>query len=244
MNASCPARIKQSIRHFVSKGGLDVDGIGPKLIDQLVDRGLVRRLGDLFRLDPHSLTSLDRMGPTSAGNLLDALERAKRVSLPRFLFALGIPEVGERTAEILAERFGSLEVLSRATEEELTSIRDIGPRTAEAIVQFFGGEENRAMLADLQDVGLSVESLSPERLSDAPLGGRTFVFTGTLDSMTRAEAGARVKSLGATVSGTVGRRTDYVVVGADPGAKAEKARQAGVPILTEAEFLELLASHE
>ena len=244
LNTSCPARIKQSIWHFVSKGGLDVDGLGIKLIDQLVTQGLVRRLGDLFRLDTPTVAGLDRMGPKSTENLLASLERAKHVSLPRFLFALGIPEVGERTAGLLSERLGSLERLMAAQEEELIEIPEIGPRTAEGIVQYFASERNRAMIDDLRASGVTVVSEASEPAGDASLAGQRFVFTGTLASMSRSEAGKLVKARGGTVTGSVSRQTSYVVVGTDPGSKAAKANELGVAVLSESEFLRLIEHDE
>ena len=240
INSSCPARIKQSIWHFVSKGGLDVDGLGIKIIEQLVERGVVARLGDLFRVDRETLIDLERMGPKSADNLLSALARAREVPLPRFLFALGIPEVGVRTAEILSETFASLATLRSATFDDLTAIPEIGPRTAEAIVRFFGSDENGSMVEDLLAGGLVVQNGSRGVSGDGPLAGRRFVFTGTLGSMTRAEAGDRVQAMGGTVGGSVSRQIDYVVVGDDPGSKADKARELGVTTLGEDEFLELI----
>ncbi len=240
LNTTCPARIKQSLWHFASKGALDVDGLGGKLIDQLVDRGLVARLGDLFRLDRETLAVLDRMGPKSADNLVRALDRARSVPLARLLYGLGIPEVGASTAELLAQHVGSLERLTQTPQEELMGIPTVGPTTAEAVVDYFANVENRKTLSDLLTAGLTVES--PERgpAPTGPLAGKRFVFTGTLSAMTRDEAAERVRELGATVAGSVSRRTDYVVAGADPGSKGDAARDLGVPILSEAEFLALL----
>ncbi len=241
LNLSCPARIKESILHFVSKGGLDVEGFGPRLVDQLVERGIVRRLDDLFRLDRESLLGLERMGEKSAGNLLTALAKSKSVSLPKFLFALGIPEVGEHTAELLAAAFPELRRLIDASEEELVAIPEIGPRTAEAIRDFFSNPENRSLINELITAGV-VPRAGPRGGSTA-LEGRRFVFTGTLSTMTREEAGERVKRLSGTVSSSVSGRTDYVVVGENPGSKAGEARALGVRTLTEDEFLALLEEH-
>jgi DNA ligase (NAD+) len=241
LNLSCPARIKESILHFVSKGGLDVEGFGPRLVDQLVERGIVRRLDDLFRLDRESLLGLERMGEKSAGNLLTALAKSKSVSLPKFLFALGIPEVGEHTAELLAAAFPELRRLIDASEEELVAIPEIGPRTAEAIRDFFANPENRSLINELITAGV-VPRAGPRGGSTA-LEGRRLVFTGTLSTMTREEAGERVKRLSGTVSSSVSGRTDYVVVGENPGSKAGEARALGVRTLTEDEFLALLEEH-
>ena len=241
-NISCPARIKESILHFVSKGGFDIDGIGTKLVDQLVDKGIVRKVSDIFHLDKETLAGLERMGDKSAENLIAAIERSKSITLPKFLFALGIPEVGERTAEILAERFGSLDRLMEASEEELLEVPDIGPATAKAIVDFFGNPENRRLIEELRRAGVRITA--GEKAKSDALAGKRFVFTGTLSTMTRAEAGERVKRLGATVSSSVSRNTDYVVVGENPGSKADRARALGVRMLNEDEFLELLSEYE
>ncbi len=238
LNVSCPARIKESIRHFVSKGGLDVDGFGTKLIAQLVDKGIIKRLSDIFSLDAETLAELERMGPKSASNLVGALEKSKAVPLPRFLFALGIPEVGDHAATLLADAFGSLKTLIEAAEEDLLGLPEIGPRTARAIVDFFANPENRAMISELLKAGVTVEEVKGE--VSAVLSGKRFVFTGTLSSMNREEATERIKSLGATVSSSVSGRTDYVVVGENPGSKADKARELGATMLTEAEFIALV----
>ncbi len=242
LNAACPARFQQSILHFVCKGGLDVEGLGYKLVRQLVEKEVVGSLADLFRLDRETLIGLERLGPKSADNLLAALDAAKSVTLSRFLFALGIPEVGDRAAEILADAFGSLDRVMETDEEALTALPEIGPKTAAGIVEFFRNKANRKTISELRDVGLRI--VSPVATSrDGPLSGKRFVFTGTLSAMTRSEAGKRVKALGASVSSSVTRNTDYVVVGESPGAKADKARGLDVPELSEAEFLSLLERH-
>ena len=240
-NTTCPARIKQSIGHFASKGALDIDGLGGKLIDQLVERGLVARLGDLFRLDRDTFAALDRMGPKSADNLVQAIHRARTVPLARLLYGLGIPEVGATTADLLAQHAGSLRRLSQTQREELVTIPTIGPRTAETVVDYFANEENQKTLADLLAVGLTIESPTlPDSGSQGLLAGKRFVFTGTLATLTRDEAAARVQQLGAVVAGSVSQKTDYVVAGSDPGTKADMARSLGIPLLTESKFLTLL----
>ncbi|MDD5220825.1 MAG: NAD-dependent DNA ligase LigA, partial [Candidatus Bipolaricaulis sp.] len=242
LNTACPARIRQSILHFVSRGALDVDRLGPKLVDQLVGCGAVTRPGDVFRLDRETLLGLDRMGPTSADALLAALDAAKSVSLPRLLYALGIPEVGSHTAEILAKRYGTLERVIQAAESDLLEVPDVGPATAEAIVDFFANEENRRTIAQLLEVGVRVEASSAASPTTGALTGKRFVFTGTLASLTREEAGRRATVKGASVSDSVSSKTDYVVAGAGPGSKAEKARELGIPVLSEQEFLALVSS--
>ena len=238
LNVSCPARIKESIRHFVCKGGFDIDGFGMKLISQLVDKGIIQRLSDIFHLDKDTLVGLDRMGPKSASNLLTALEASKLITLPRFLFALGIPEVGEHAATLLADAFGSLKTLVKATEEDLVALAEIGPRTAEATVDFFANLENQAMISKLFKAGVTIRKT--KGILATVLAGKRFVFTGTLSAMTREEAAQCVKSGGGAVVSSVSRRTDYVVVGENPGSKVQKARDLGVTALTEAEFLALV----
>ncbi|MCK4600456.1 NAD-dependent DNA ligase LigA [Candidatus Bipolaricaulota bacterium] len=239
LNLSCPARIKESILHFVSKGGFDVDGFGTKLVDQLVDKGIVKRVSDIFHLDRDTLIGLERMGEKSASNLLSALEKSKSIAPPKILFALGIPEVGEHTAGLLAEAFEGLQELMEATEEALCALPEIGPRTAAAIVDFFANQPNKKMVSELLDAGVKITEV-PKKASARTLEGKRFVLTGRLVSMPRGEAGERIKRLGGMVSSSVSLRTDYVVVGENPGAKADKARKLGVATLTEAEFLALL----
>ena len=243
LNTTCPARFRQSVLHFISKGGLDVEGMGPKLITQLVDGGIVSSLADLLKLDRDTLINLERLGPKSADNVVSALDDAKKVSLNRFLFALGIPGVGTHLAQVLAHHFGDLDSLAQANEEELASIREIGPLSAHAIVAFFANEQSRQTIRDLLDAGLTLEAPSEES-ERGGLAGQRFVFTGTLSTATRSQAGERVKSRGGIVASSVGKTTDFVVMGDNPGSKADKARELGVRLLTEDEFLHLLESHE
>ena len=238
-NLSCPARIKESIWHFVSKGGFDIDGLGVKLIDQLVTRGLVARVSDLFRLERNGLVTLERMGETSSENLLRAIEASKRIPLSRFLFALGIPEVGGHAAQVLAGAFGTLDRLTAASEEALQEVPEIGPRTAAGIVAFFGNPANRGTIVALRAAGVHVleEALA---VDDLPLAGKRFVLTGTLAAMTRGEAARRIEVLGGSVAGTVSGKTDYAVIGENPGSKVDKARELDVPTLDETAFLAMI----
>jgi len=242
LNTACPARIVQSVLHFVSKGGLDIDGFGIRLVEQLVERGIVRTVADVLRLDRDTLVDLDRIGPKSADNLLVAIDQARATSLPRLLFALGIPNVGAHAAELLARHFGTLDRMRGAQEEELVAVDEIGPLTAQSIVAFFENVENHAMIEDLLAAGLTILD-EPTAAPVGPLSEARFVFTGTLASMTRNEAAERVKALGATVGSAVTASTTHVVVGESPGSKATNARNAGFPILTESEFIDLLAAH-
>ena len=243
LNVSCPARLKQSILHFISKGGLDVEGMGPQLISQLVDRGIVKSLADLFKLNRETLIGLERLGPKSADNLLAALENVKTVNPGRFLFALGIPGVGAHLAEVLARHFGVLDSLAQASEQELASIHEIGPLSAHAIASFFADKQSQQTIRDLLDAGLAFAA-SPAGLESSGLAGQRFVFTGSLSLMTRSQAGERVKSLGGIVVSSISKNTDFVVLGENPGSKADKARDLGVRLLSESEFMELLKSHE
>ena len=237
-NLSCPARIKESIRHFASRRAADIEGLGEKLVDQLVDKGLVRRISDLYHLTKEQLAALERMGDKSAQNLLEQLERSKGMSLARFIYALGIRYVGEHIAEVLAERFGSIDELARASYEELVEIPEIGPRIAQSIVDFFASEDNRRLIEELKAVGIDPRAERPKE--KGPLAGKTLVFTGRLSDMTREEAKRLVESLGGKVASSVSRKVDYVVVGEDPGSKLDRARELGIPTLTEEEFKKLV----
>ena len=236
-NLSCPARIKESIRHFASRRAMDIEGLGEKLVDQLVETGLVRKLSDIYRLKKEDLVNLERMGEKSAQNLLDQIERSKTAGLARLIFALGIRYVGERLAEILAEHFPSLEALSNATYEELIQIPEIGPRIAQSIVDFFRNEENRKLIQEFKELGVKTAAEKPK---EGALSGKAFVFTGTLSAFTREEARRLVESLGGRVASSVSRKVDYVVVGADPGEKLRKAQELGITILNEEEFRKLV----
>ena len=240
---NCPAQLKGRILHFASRRALDVDGLGEKLVDQLVDRGLVRDVADLFRLTEADLVPLERMADKSARNLIQALDRARRAELGRFLNALGIRHVGEATARALALHFGSLEAVLDAPEEALLQVPDVGPEVARSIRSFFDEPRNREAIRRMLEAGLELRA--PGRQVEArPLEGKTLVFTGTLERMPREEAKARAAALGARVASSVSAKTSFVVIGADPGSKAEKARRLGVPTLTEGQFLDLLEAHE
>ena len=239
LNLSCPARIVASILHFVSRGGFDIEGMGPRLVIQLVERGIVRRIDDLFRLDRETLLTLDRVGPKLAEKLLSTIEKKRETALPKYLFALGIPEVGGVTADLVAASFGSIDRLLSASVEDLLAVPGIGPRMALAITGFFANPENRTLIGALRAAG--VRTTEAAALASTALAGARFVFTGSLSTMTREEAQDRVRRRGGTVSSSVGRKTDYVVVGADPGSKAAQAQALGVRTLSEAEFLDLLA---
>ncbi|MFZ5556868.1 MAG: NAD-dependent DNA ligase LigA [Pseudomonadota bacterium] len=238
----CPAQRKQALLHFASRRALDIEGLGERLVDQLVDGALVKNPADLFRLKLEDLAALERMGEKSAQNVLDALENSRRhATLPRFIFALGIRHVGEATARDLAEHFGSLDALMQASQDEIEEVRDVGPVVAESVARFFAEPHNREVIERLRPYYGERWHARQRRRTDAgsALAGKTFVVTGTLQSMTREEAKERVEALGGKVSGSVSRKTDFVVVGADPGSKYDKARELGVTILDEETFRRL-----
>lgn len=238
----CPAQRKEGLRHFASRLALDIEGLGDKLIEQLVAADLVREPADLFRLDRDTVAGLERMGEKSADKLLAALERSKHTTLPRFVYALGIREVGEATARNLAEHFGSLEALSAADRESLEQVPDVGPIVAAHVHDYFRDEQRRAAIEDLRAVGVAWPSLqAPPRT--APLAGQTWVLTGALESLSRDEAKAALQALGAKVAGSVSGRTSVVVAGADPGSKLDRARELGVEVIDEDALLALLAEH-
>lgn len=235
----CDAQRKFAVLHFASRRAMDVEGLGDKLIDQLLERDLVHRLPDLFRLTVEQLAGLERMAEKSAKNVVDALEKSKQTTLPRFLFALGIRHVGEATAKALARHFGDLQPLLTATVEELEAIDDVGPVVAASIRHFFDNEQNCAAVAEMQTLGVRWEAIETVDTSSLPLAGKTFVLTGTLPGMSRADAKAMLEAAGAKVSGSVSKKTDYLVAGAEAGSKLEKAQQLGVAVIDEAEMAEL-----
>jgi DNA ligase (NAD+) len=234
---SCPAKLKQSIRFFGARGAMDVEGLGEKLVDQLVEKKLVKDLAGLYHLDEDTLVDLERMGRKSAANLRAQIERSKKTTLPRFLVALGIPQVGEATAKALAEHFGALDPLMDAGEDDLQEVRDVGPEVAASIRHFFAERQNRAVIKRLLDAGVKP---APVVRHKGKLSGKKLVLTGGLESMTRPEALRRIEALGGRVVGSVSKETDFLVVGADPGSKLAKAEKLGVRVLDEKEFVRLL----
>jgi len=235
----CPAQRKEAILHFASRRAMNIDGLGDKLVDQLVEQGFVRTVADLYALTHDQLMALERMGAKSAENLLHALEKSKRTTLARFLYALGIREVGEATAQTLAAHFGELESIMEADGTALQEVSDVGPVVAQHIAAFFREQHNRDVIDKLRAAGVHWPAM-PRRAPTSPLAGKTFVLTGTLHGMTRDDAKERLQALGAKVSGSVSGKTDYVVAGEDPGSKRDKAVALGVAILDEAEFVRLL----
>ena len=244
----CPAQRKQAILHFAARRAMDIEGLGDKLVEQLVDQKLVNRLPDLYRLDLPTLAELDRMGEKSAQNLLDALEKSRHISLARFIFALGIRNVGEATAKDLARHFGTLDALLQADATALQAVPDVGPVVAESILQFLGEAHNRDVLTQLVapleqgGAGIVLEQTAPLSAEQQPMAGKTFVLTGTLPTLSRDQAKALIESAGGKVAGSVSKKTDYVVVGEEAGSKLEKAQSLGITLLGEQELLALLAT--
>lgn len=239
VNAACPAKRKESLLHYASRHAMDIDGLGDKIVDQLVDKGLVKEVADLYALKEDEVAGLERMAEKSAQNLLVEIEGSKKNSLARLIYALGMRFVGERTGQLLAEHFSSLEELAAAKEEELETVPEVGPKVAAAIVEFFSEPANRQLIKKLHKAG--VHPTAEKRVvKSQKFAGKSFVFTGGLANRSREEAGELVQQNGGKVSGSVSKNTDYVVVGSDPGSKYDKAKELGVTILAEAEFEKLL----
>jgi DNA ligase (NAD+) len=240
-NAACPAQIQERLEHFVSRGGMDIRGIGESQSAMLLTEGLVKDVADLYYLKQkrEQLLKLERMAEKSVTNMLNAIDKSKQTPLPRVIFALGIRHIGEEMAELLAKHFGSIDRLASASPEELLSIATVGPKIADSIITFFRQEENRRLIARLKEAGvrLEEEAVKPEEL---PLAGQEFVVTGRLEAFSRQEAEARIKALGGTAKSDVTKKTTYLVVGADPGSKLAHAQELGTKQLTEEEFLRLL----
>ena len=239
---TCPAQRKESLKHFASRLAMDIEGLGDKLVDQLVERGMVKDPADLYGLDADALESLDRMGPKSAGNLIDALGASRHTTFARFIYALGIREVGETTAAGLANHFRNLDALSGASEEALNEVPDVGPIVASRIRNFFDDEHNQRVVRRL--VAQGIEWPTPAKPVRSPLAGETWVLTGTLAAMTRNEARARLVKLGAKVAGSVSGSTTRVVAGPGAGSKAERAKELEIPLIDETDFIAILDRHE
>jgi len=240
----CPAQRKQAMLHFAQRRALDIEGLGDKLVDQLVDAGVVHTLPDLFKLDLANLAALDRMGEKSAQNLLAGLAAAKQTTFARFLYGLGIRHVGETTAKDLARHFGAMERLMDATLDQLLAVNDVGPVVAQSIRTFFEQVHNREVVEQLRAAGVTWPEGEGSAAGQAPqpLAGKTFVLTGTLPTLARDDAKERIEAAGGKVSGSVSKKTDYVVAGVDAGSKLDKARELGRPVLDEVALLALLAS--
>jgi DNA ligase (NAD+) len=237
VNANCPAKLLGTILHFASRGVMNIDGMGDALVAQLTDRGLVKNVADIYKLTKENLLSLERMGEKSAQNILDEIENSKRLPLDRVIYGLGIRFVGERTAEFLAEHFGSMDVLEHASVEELQNVDEVGPRIAASIAEFFSIPANRKLVERLREAKLTLTGEKKQR--GTKLAGKTFVLTGTLPRFTRDEAKKMIEDAGGKVTGSVTRKTDYVVAGSDAGSKLDKARELGVAVIDEKQMEEL-----
>ena len=238
-NASCPAQVRERLIHFASRGGMDIEGLGDKIAEQFIETGLVETIDDLYRLEKDDLVSLERFAEKSAQNLLDELEGSKDQTLSRFLYALGIPEVGDHLSRVLATNYPTLEGIMETTEEELQEINEIGPEVARSIVGFFSSSENRELIENLLGAGITLSNPLTEE-TESPLEGLTFVFTGSLDRWTRSEAQRLVEDRGGRSTSSVSGNTDYVVAGPGAGSKLDDAEDLGVPVLDEEEFVEFL----
>ena len=237
----CPAQRKQALLHFASRRALDIEGLGDKLVEQLVDRDLIRTPADIYALKVETLAALDRMAEKSAANLVDAIEKSKQTTLARFIYALGIRNVGETTAQDLARYFGGIDSVQSADVATLQQVPDVGPVVAQSIAGFFGESHNRTVIDALLKAGVRFEQREALKVSaDGPIYGKTFVLTGALPTLTRDEATQRIRDCGGKVTGSVSKKTDFVVAGADPGSKQAKALELGVTLLDEAALIELL----
>lgn len=239
INTNCPARLQQSILHFVGRGVMDIDGMGDVLVDQLVTRGMLKSVADIYKLTAEQLLGLERMGQKSAEKILKNIDASRKQPLPRVLNGLGIPFVGERTAQILADTFGSLDAIMSADEETLQQAEEVGPKVSKSIRLFFHEKRNRDLVERLRQAGLTFEH-TVRKKSGGPLTGKVFVLTGTLPNLAREEAKARIEAGGGKVTGSVSKKTDYVLAGADPGSKLDKAKELGIKILDEVELLAML----
>jgi DNA ligase (NAD+) len=239
VNANCAAKLQGTILHFASRHVMNIDGLGEVLVNQLTERGLVKNVADLYQLTKDDLLKLERMGEKSAENVLNEIESSKNLPLERVIYGLGIRFVGERTAQFLAEHFGALDAVMKASAEELEEVNEVGPRIAESIVEFFADEHNRKMVSDLRQAGLTFTGKKKEK--GTKLAGKTFVLTGTLARHTRDEAKKIIEDAGGRVSASVSKKTDYVVAGGDAGSKLDKARELGVSVIGEEELERLLS---
>jgi DNA ligase (NAD+) len=238
VNANCPAKLLGTILHFASRGVMNIDGMGEALVTQLTERGLVRNVADIYKLTKADLLSLERFADKSAQNILDEIENSKKLPLERVIYGLGIRMVGERTAQFLAEHFGSMEALANASVEELQNVNEVGPKIAESIAEFFSNPANRKLVERLGEAGLAFKGSKKEL--GTKLAGKTFVLTGTLAKYTRDEAKKMIEDAGGKVTGSVSKKTDYVVAGADAGSKLDKAKELGVKVIGEREMQELI----
>ena len=239
INTNCSARLKESILHFASRGVMNIYGLGEALVDQLVDKGIVQNVADLYSLTADQLKDLDRMGAKSAAKLVDNISKSKHNPLPRVLAALGIRFVGERTAALLGDFFGELDAIASATVEELQEAEEVGPKVAESVYRFFREPRNRSLVEGLRQAGLTFYQ-QPRRPTKGPFHGLTFVLTGSLPTLSREQAKRKIEEAGGKVAGSVSKKTNYVVAGEDAGSKLAKARELKIAIMNEEQLLGLL----
>jgi len=238
VNVNCPAKLRESLLHFASRHVMNIEGMGDALVDQLLARGLVHNIADLYSLTEKELLQLERMGKKSADNVLREIEASKKLPLERVIFGLGIRMVGERTAEFLAVHFGAMDRLMEASEEELVEVNEVGPRIATSIREFFAEEKNRKLIERLREAGLTFTG--ERKVRGTQLSGMTFVLTGTLPTYSREDAKKMIEDAGGKVSGSVSKKTSYVVAGEDAGSKLDKANSLGVKVISESELLRML----
>jgi DNA ligase (NAD+) len=231
VNQKCPAKLRETILHFASRGVMNIDGMGDALVSQLTEKGVVKDIADIYKLTKADLLKLERMGDRSADNVLREIENSKKLPLERVIYGVGIRFVGERTAQFLAEHFGKMEDLVKANEEELQQVEEVGLRIAKSIVEFFAEPKNRELVDELRSAGLTLKGKKKER--GTKLAGKTFVLTGTLSNYSRDEAKKMIEDAGGKVAGSVSKKTDYVVAGADAGSKLDKAMELGVKVIDE-----------
>jgi DNA ligase (NAD+) len=238
VNQRCPAKLRETILHFASRGVMNIDGMGDALVTQLTDQGLVKDVADIYKITKEKLLRLERMGDKSAENILREIGNSKKLPLERVIFGLGIRFVGERTAQFLAEHFGDMDALMNASEEELQQVEEVGPRIAKSIIEFFSEPRNRELVEELRAAGLNMKGKKKER--GTKLGGKTFVLTGTLLHYSRDQAKKLIEDAGGKVTGSVSKKTDYVVAGTDAGSKLDKAKDLGVRVINEDEMKDLI----
>jgi DNA ligase (NAD+) len=242
-NAACPAQALERIKHFVSRSAMDIEGIGEMMSQTLFKAGLIKDVGDIYYLSRDQLLGLERMADKSVAKIMNSIEKSQDRPLARVIFALGIPGIGDQTAELLAEHFSSIDELSRASEEQLQEIPSIGPKIADSITAFFRQKGNQKIIDKLRNAGVKLEAEKVKR-ADLPLAGIDFVITGRLESFPREQAESKIKELGGKAGSDVTRKTSYLVVGEDPGSKLARAQSLGTKILTEAEFQKLIKHAE
>jgi len=238
VNADCPAKLRESLLHFGRRGVMNIEGLGEAVVQQLLEKRMVHSVADLYKLTVEELAALDRFGEKSATALVEEIEKSKSAGLARVLMGLGIRFVGERTAELLAQEFGSIDSLMTATAEELERVEEVGPRISQAILEFFAQEKNRQLVEHLRAAGLDMTAEKKER--SVQLAGLTFVLTGTLPTLSRDEARQMIEAAGGKTAGSVSKKTNYVVAGEEAGSKLDKARELGVPVLDEAGLLKMI----